>query len=235
MRRKRKEVHNEQYAERLITFRNPKSPVSEAFRTVRTNIEFVDIDHKIKTILVTSSISSEGKSTIASNLGVAMAMSGKRVLIIDADLRNPTQHKCFNVRNIRGLTNLLLDDTLLLEEVLIYPSQENLSLLTTGPLPPNPAELLGSERMRRFLTSLEDFFDLILIDAPPVLAVADASILGSYLDGVVLVTAAGEVPREQALLAKEQLMKVHAKILGVVLNKVPVGSGGYYHYYYYAR
>ncbi|HZK25103.1 MAG TPA: CpsD/CapB family tyrosine-protein kinase [Oscillospiraceae bacterium] len=231
MRKKRKKTTNPRYAERLITFRNPKSPVSEAFRTVRTNIEFSDIDHKLKTIMVTSSIPSEGKSTLTSNIAVAMAMSGKNILIIDADLRSPTQHKCFNVRNLHGLTNLLLDETLSLEDVLVYPSQENLILLTTGPLPPNPAELLGSERMRNFVASLANHFDVILIDAPPVLPVTDAAILASYVDGVVMVAAAGNVPREQALLAKEQLIKAKANILGVVLNKVSANSKPYYGYY----
>ncbi|MCR3921085.1 MAG: CpsD/CapB family tyrosine-protein kinase [Firmicutes bacterium] len=219
---------------KLITSKNPKSPVSEAFRTIRTNIEFSGIDAKIKTILVTSSQPGEGKSTVTANLAVSMATGGKRVLLIDADLRNPTQQRFFPIAPTLGLTNLLLDETLTLEEVIINP-EDNLFLLTSGPTPPNPAELLGSAKMRTFITSMSEVFDIILVDSPPVLAVADASILANYLDGTILITGAGDVPRERTLAAKEQLTKVKANIIGTILNKAPMNEGYYYQYYYGSR
>jgi capsular exopolysaccharide synthesis family protein len=220
------------YMDKLITNKNPKSPVSEAFRTVRTNIEFSDIDKNVKTILITSAAPNEGKSTVTANLAVSMALSGKRILIIDADLRNPTLHKFYDVSNNIGLTNLLVDETIEPEDVLLTPHKD-LYFLPSGPLPPNPAELLGSHKMQDLYNTLTQAFDIILVDAPPVLAVADASILASYLDGVILVASAGEVSKDQINSAKEQLQKVKANILGVVLNKVPVGNGSYYYQYYY--
>lgn len=223
---------NGSYTDKLITSRNSKSPVSEAFRAIRTNIEFSDIDKNIKTIVATSSIQGEGKSVVTANLAVTMAMAGKKVLLIDADLRNPTMHKVFNIHNNIGITNLLLHDSLALEEVLITP-KANLFLLPSGPLPPNPAELLGSIKMRELLSSLEKIFDFILLDAPPVLAVTDASILASYLDGVIIVAGSGQTSKDQAVAAKEQLLKVKANILGVILNKVPQSEGGYYYSYHY--
>ena len=233
MSRKKPSRTIDSYVAKLVTARNPKSPVSEAYRTIRTNIEFSGIDQKIKTLLVTSSVPTEGKSTVVANLGVSMAMSGKRTLIIDADLRNPTQFKCFNITTMLGLTNLLLDDSLTLDEVIACPEQENLFILTSGPTPPNPAELLGSAKMKSMVSAMADHFDLVLIDSPPVLAVADSSILSSFVDGVILVAASGGVSKDHVLSAKEQLQKVKANVLGVILNKVPTGNGSYYYSYYY--
>jgi capsular exopolysaccharide synthesis family protein len=234
MRKKRKN-RSRNYEAKLITSSDPKSPISEAFRTIRTNIEFSSIDKQIKNILVTSTIPSEGKSTIAANLGVTMAAAGKRVLLIDADLRNPALGKYFNKSSHVGLTNLLLDDNLGWEEVMLSPGQENLYLLTSGPIPPNPAELIGSNKMRSFVAAVSESFDVVLVDAPPVLAVADASILANYLDGVILVVGTGDATHEQTLAAKEQLQKAKANILGVILNKAPMQEGYYYHYYYGSR
>lgn len=220
------------YSARLITARNPKSPVTEAYRTIRTNIEFSGIDTKIKTMVITSTLPNEGKSTVTANLGVSMATAGKKTLIIDGDLRNPTQHKIFNISTVLGLTNILMDDSLVLESMLTSP-HPNLYVLTSGPLPPNPAELLGSERMRKFIYEMSLTFDMILIDTPPVLVVADAAITASYLDGVVLVAASGSATKERMVSAKDQLTKVKANLLGVILNKVPSGNGTYYYNYYY--
>ena len=227
---KKKTTQNQ--AEMLITSRRPKSPVSEAFRTLRTNIDFSSFDKKIKTLLVTSSSASEGKSTVTANLGVTMALTGKKTLIIDADLRNPTQHKTFSISNNVGLTNLLINESILFEDALICTNTDNLYVLTTGPLPPNPAELLNSNKMRDFFDFLAKHFDMILVDAPPVTAVTDAAILASYLDGVILVVAAGQTAVDQVRSAKEQLGKVKANILGAVLNKAPKNGSYYYHYYY---
>jgi capsular exopolysaccharide synthesis family protein len=223
-------IHN--YAGKLITSKNSKSPISEAFRTIRTNIEFSSIDHKIKTILVTSTEPGEGKSVTVANLGVTMAMAGKRVLVIDSDLRNPTIHKIYEITNDDGLTNLLVNPDIKPTDILVSP-YPNLYFLASGPLPPNPAELLGSQKIHQLFDTLKNEFDLILVDSPPVLAVADASILASYLDGVILVAASGQVSKDHILSARDQLQKVKANILGVILNKVPEGSGSYYNYYYY--
>lgn len=220
------------YPEKLITSRNPKSVVAEAYRAVRTNIEFSSLDKSLKTILVTSAMQGEGKTVIAANIAVAMALSGKKTLIIDADLRNPTQHKVFNVGNNLGLTNILINDNLHLEEVIITTPTSNLFILPSGPLPPNPAELINSNKMRNFIASLTHYFDTVIVDAPPVTVVTDAAILASYLDGVVLVAASGQVQKEQASTAGEQLRRVKANILGVVLNKVPANGSYFYNYYY---
>jgi len=222
---------------KLITLEQPKSPIAEAYRTLRTNVQFTAVDGETKTILVTSAGPNEGKSATTANLAVSLAQAGKSVLIVDADLRNPTQHRLFGLSNSQGLsTALALDRPLadLWQEVISEGVLlEGLKVLTAGPIPPNPAELLGSKRMRRFLADLRTGFDTVLIDSPPAVAVADASILAQAVDGVILVLASGEVSRDFASRAKEQLDKVNAKILGTVLNKVDVKTKDYYYYYYY--
>ncbi len=234
-RSKKKASNFADYAKKLITFRQPKSPASEAYRTLRTNIDFSSFDKEMKTLVLTSATPEEGKSTITANLGVAMAMVGKRVIILDADLRNPTQHKFFDASNNIGLTSLLINENLKLEDALAKTGIENLSLLPSGPLPPNPAELLVSKKMRNFFVYLRQEYDMILVDSPPIIAVSDASVLASYLDGVILVVAAGQVTKDEVQIAKEQLMKVKANLLGAVLNKVPLNGRGYYYYYYYGK
>lgn len=213
----------------LSTLRNPKSLTSEAYRVLRTNIKFAGVDNVIKNILFTSSTPLEGKSSVVANLAYSISQIGKSVLIIDADLRNPSQHRIFGLLNITGLTTTLTEDVSAFTYIVKTP-HEGLEILTSGPIPPNPAELLESRRMKKILHEVTQAYDFVLIDSPPVIAVTDASVLAQAVDGVILVLAAGQVERECALRAKEQLEKVGAKILGIVLNKVQSKHSYYYNY-----
>lgn len=216
----------------LITHEQTKSPISEAYRTLRTNVQFTGVDSKTKRIMVTSSGPREGKSTTVANLAVSISQAGKSVLIIDADLRNPTQHKLFGLSNTEGLSVSLVQEhegQSFIKETEIPGVQ----VLTGGPIPPNPAELVGSQRMKRLIDEVSEQFDVVLIDTPPIIAVTDAAILAQEVDGVILVLASGEVNKEYAQRAKEQLDKVGTKILGAVLNKADMKTSEYYYYYYY--
>lgn len=216
----------------LIAFKNPKSRAAEAFRTLRTNIQFSSLDSNIKSIVITSSGPSEGKSTVLVNLGITIAQSGKRVIIVDCDLRKPSIHKKLGLPNSEGLTNMLIQDKKI-EECIIPTKINNLYSLTSGPTPPNPAELLGSKKMKSIIGELHQVFDMVLIDAPPVIAVTDAQILATLAEGTLLVTSYGETEKFGVVKAKELLDKVGAKILGVVMNKVPEHSESYYYGKYY--
>ena len=220
----------------LVTFLNPKSPISEAYRILRTNIQFSSLDKPIRTLLVTSANPSEGKSTTASNLAAVMAQTGQKVVLIDTDLRRPVIHKVFNVPNNIGLTSALLtppDPTTLAH--LIQPTEiKNLSVLTSGPLPPNPSELLGSHRMGDLIEALKSVADIVIFDSPPALAVTDSAVLARQLDGVLLVVDSGETREPLARRAVEELSKVGAHILGVALNRLsPTNTDGYYYYYHH--
>ena len=217
----------------LITLSDPKSPVSEAFRTIRTNIMFSSLDAPLKKLLITSPSPNDGKSTIAANLAIVLAQAGKKVLVIDLDLRKPTVHKKFGVENIKGFTNFLLGDAKLEDIVKTVAGIPNLYILTSGPLPPNPAELLGSQKMKKILEQLKDEYDVVVIDSPPVIPVTDAALLASIVDGVVLVLSQGQTRIDVAQKAVEQLKNVGARILGTVLNNVNTNGGSYYYYYYY--
>jgi capsular exopolysaccharide synthesis family protein len=215
----------------LIAVKNPKSRSAEAFRTLRTNIQFSSLDKELKSIVVTSSGSGEGKSTVMSNLAITMAESGKRVILIDCDLRKPSIHKKMGVTNSVGLTNILVQD-LKKEECMVTTTVNNLFIITSGPIPPNPAELLGSKKMRDFIEELKGEYDLVLIDAPPVLAVTDAQILSTIVDGVIFVASYGEAQKNAVVDAKQLIDKVGGKVLGIVFNKVPEAVSGYYGKYY---
>lgn len=222
---------NNGYAPLLWAHKHPRSAVAEAYRTLRTNLGFASLDRPCRSILVTSAGPGDGKSTTAANLAVVLAQAGNRVMLVDCDLRKPAQHRIFEVENQRGLTNCLLQN-LDPEEVSHRGLAENLALLTSGPIPPNPAELVGSERVRALWPSLLGRYDYVIVDSPPVLAVTDASLLAAQLEGVLLVVRAHtrvEVVRE----AKEQLEKASARIIGVVLNQVKMPSRDYHYYYYY--
>ena len=217
----------------LIINEDVKTPIGEAYRTIRTNIQFSMPKGQLRTMLITSSTPEEGKSTTTSNLAITMAESGNRVLLIDADLRKSVVHKMFQLPNLKGLTNVLAED-LDYREILRSTKVKGLDILTGGPKPPNPSELLGSDKMRTFLESLKKDYDIIILDTPPVLPVTDAAILASLVDGVVLVSSYGQTTFEGLARAKVQLENVDAKILGVILNKVPASKrGGHYYYYYY--
>ncbi len=218
-------------ARKLITVTQPKSPVAEQYRTIRTNIEFMAVDREIQAILVTSATQGEGKSTTSSNLAVAYAQQGKKVLIIDTDMRRPTVHYTFKVANGLGLSSLLTRQAE--KDKAILPTKiDNLSILTAGPIPPNPAELLSSRAMEHLVTQLREEFDIIIFDAPPLLQVADSRITSKLTDGVVLVVGCTTSDRQRVLKAKEQLELAEAKILGVVLNRRELTDDSAYQYYY---
>lgn len=214
----------------LITISNPRSPIAEAYRTLRTNLEFSNLDKSLRTILVTSASAEEGKSTTLANLAVTIAQSGKRVVLVDADLRRPTQHQIFNLKAGPGLSDMVREDSILANPPLQETSVPNLKVLSSGPLPPNPAEILGSKRMSDILTALLEQADVVLLDAPPVLAVTDAAVLSSKVDGVVLVISAGKTKRENAHRAQTQLEKINARILGAVLNNVKADGSAQTYY-----
>lgn len=214
----------------LVTFLNPQSPISEQYRTIRTNIEFSTIDEEVKTLVVTSSGPGEGKSTTSNNLAIVFAQQGKKVLLIDADLRKPTAHYSFKLENLYGLTNVLTKQAKI-EQAIQKTEQENLSVLTSGPIPPNPAELLGSKAMAELLRNVQEMFDIIIFDTPPVLVVTDAQILANKCDGVVLVVSSGKTENEGALKAKDLLINAKAKLLGVILNNKSQKDSQHYYYY----
>ncbi|PFL70520.1 capsular biosynthesis protein [Priestia megaterium] len=215
---------------RLLAHNSPKDPVAEQYRTIRTNIQFSNVDQDIKRIVVTSSGAEEGKSTTASNLATVYAQQGLNVLLIDADLRKPTGHYTFRLENHIGLTNVLTRQSTLAQAV-----QESeiphLSVLTSGPIPPNPSELLASAQMAELLKEMKKQFDMIIFDTPPILAVADAQILANQVDGTILVVSSGKTEKDAALKSKELLSNAQGKLLGVVLNNRKVEEGNYYYYY----
>jgi protein-tyrosine kinase len=221
---------NTNHRVRLITDTDPRSAASEAYRTLRTNIQFAGLDGPCRSILITSATAGEGKTTTAANFGVVLAQAGSRVCLVDSDLRRPSLHRVFGLDNTRGLTTALVED-LPFAEVARPTRIPNLSLLTSGPLPPNPAELVGSKRMRELLEAAASAFDMVLCDSPPVMAVSDGVALAAQCDGVILAVRVGAVSHDVARRAVEQIEAVKGKILGVLLNYVNLGRHGYYHYY----
>lgn len=219
---------------RLVTHLAPKSPISEAYRSLRTNIMYSKTDNPIKTVVVTSSGPGEGKSTSTANLAITFAQMGAKTLLIDTDLRRPVQHGIFGVERNNGLTNVLVGKSTF-EEAVISTKIEGLDLLTSGTLPPNPSELLGSKKMESFIEEVSEIYDIVLFDTPPVIAVTDSAVLGSKVDGMVLVVKSNETNRDAMLRAKTLLENVHANIIGIMLNGVNVENmyGSYYYYYYY--
>lgn len=215
----------------LVVASKPNSVVSEQFRTIRTNIQFSMVDENLKSIVITSAGPGSGKSIVSANLAATFASEDKRVLLVDADLRKPTVHKTFRVRNNDGLTTLLTDRNAKLENV-IYPTHvKGLYALTSGAIPPNPAELLASKRMNELMKELEGKFDLIVYDMPPIIAVTDAQIMASKVDGTIFVLPKSQASKEEVLKSKELLEMVNANVLGAVFNRVEKASDNYYYYY----
>ncbi|WP_432662612.1 CpsD/CapB family tyrosine-protein kinase [Wukongibacter baidiensis] len=215
---------------RLISLNNSKSPIWEAYRVLRTNIEFSIFDRNIKVILITSAAPEEGKSTTVSNLAITMAQADKRILLIDADLRKPKLHNTFGLSNISGLTT-----SLVMNEKLEHVTKKNvvpgLDIITSGPKPPNPSEILASKAMKELIEQTRESYDKVLLDSPPIGMVTDPAVLSAIADGTILVIDSGKTHIENAQKAKNLLEKVNANILGVVLNKIPVSTKNYYNYY----
>lgn len=217
----------------LIAHNDLKNPVTEAYRVIRTSIQFAQAGKELKTLAVTSCMPNEGKSMTAANLAVVLTQAGKSVLLIDCDMRNPTVHKNFNLSNKVGLSSCISMGTALSDAVQ-KTSIEGLYALTGGVIPPNPSELLGSEQMKNVLQRAKEQYDYVLIDTPPVMPVTDALIVSRFVDGMILVIASAEIKVEMARDVKNQLQHAGANILGVVLNKVRSEHHGYgYGYYYY--
>jgi len=205
----------------LITLKDPRAAAAEAFRVLRTNIQFSALDQPIHTLLITSAAADEGKSLTAANLAVTMAQGGSRVILVDADLRRPSQHALWKLENKRGLTDAVLEktvaETLPLHETVV----DGLRVLTSGTAVPNPADLLGSKRMENLIAALKAQADYVIFDAPPVLAAADTPLLATKLDATLLVLQAGSTRRDHAQRAKEALQRVNARIIGVALTNAP--------------
>jgi non-specific protein-tyrosine kinase len=220
--------NQQQTTSNLITLSDPRSPVSEAYRTLRTNLSFSSLDEPIRSLVVTSPAPDEGKSTTVANLAVTMAQGGRSTILVDCDLRRPALHTLFGCRSEPGLTNLLLEEDG--QPALQQTEVEGLQLLPSGPLPPNPADLLGSQKIDKVIASLAEMADVVLFDAPPVIAVTNAAVLGAKVDGVLLVISAGKTRREHAQRAKEMLEKANVRIVGAALTNAPKDSsiGGYY-------
>jgi non-specific protein-tyrosine kinase len=214
----------------LITVSEPRSPISEAYRTLRTNLDFASLDEALETLVVTSAGVGEGKSTTLANLAAVSAETGRKVILVEGDLRRPSLHQIFGLANDVGLTSVMMDDSAQASPPVQGTGIEGLSVLTSGPLPPNPAELLGSRRMDEVIAALRDMADQVFFDTPPIVAVTDAAVLATKVDGVLLVISAGKTRREYARSAVQRLEQINARLVGTVLTNVQMGTGfsGYY-------
>ena len=207
--------------ESLVTLSDPRSSAAEAFRSLRTNLMFSSVENPIQTLLVTSPARENEKSTALANLAVTFAQSGNRTILVDADLRQPKQHQIWGIENALGLTSMIVDKSTLGEPPLSATQVENLQVLATGELPPNPADLLSGKRMDEIVAALKSRADFVLFDSPPVLAATDAALLGIKLDGALLVVRAGDTRRDHTAQARQALERVHVRIVGAVLTNAP--------------
>lgn len=214
----------------LITKLNPKSPIAEQFRTLRTNLQYASVDDEVRTLLVSSSGPEEGKSSTIANLAVVYAQQGKKVLLVDADLRKPTVHYTFRFDNLKGLSNILVGD-LNINDAIVNTEVDGLDVIGCGPIPPNPSELLGSKRMEKFMEEAKGIYDIILFDTPPVLAVADAQILSNKCDASLIVIRSKKTEFDAAEKSIGVLKQGKAKFLGAVLNDRDKKEANYYYYY----
>jgi capsular exopolysaccharide synthesis family protein len=221
------------YPEKLITRQPEHSSADEAYRMLRSNVQFMANGTPLHTLLVTSAGPVEGKSITLANIGVVFAQNGLRTILVDSDLRRPMLHRIFQLPNRTGLSNVLLAPvTQVNQEILQSAGVANLQVITSGPIPPNPSELLGSTRMSQVVAELRDLADVIIFDSPPVLSATDAALLANRLDGTILVADSGRTRREAALRAVEQLQRAGANLIGGVLNRLQKKTGGYYYYYH---
>ncbi|HFR3426280.1 TPA: CpsD/CapB family tyrosine-protein kinase [Streptococcus suis] len=232
-RKKQKEFNKQQLqGAPLYSATQPTSLNAEQIRVLRTNLEYAQLNGKIKSIGITSSIPGEGKSTVSANLAHSLAATGKRVLIVDADLRKPTVHRTFKVTNQRGLTDIVIGREELYTQNLHYLTDLDLYVLPSGPIPPNPSELLQSENMSKLMTDLANYFDFVIYDLPPVNSVTDAQIISRKVDGMILVVRQGYVLKTELEKSLRNLNNVEAKLIGYVMNDVAKEQKDSYHYYY---
>lgn len=230
---KKVDKYTQKFGTRLVNFVDSKSVAAEQVRMIKTNIEFASVAReKMKSIIVTSPEMSDGKSMVSANLATTWAQSGKKVLFIDVDLRRPTLHATFDVENIHGLTTLLSGQTNL-ENIIKETAIDNLSIITSGPIPPNPVELLGSKKMTDFLNVVEDMYDIVILDTPPVTLVADTQILATRADGVVIVVRYGKTTKIALKRTVELIKHVEGSILGIVTRTDPKKSANYGYGYGY--
>lgn len=232
MQKKKDKNLEERMKSNLVTLTDSKSVAAEAYRTLRTNIQFSSYDQEVRVITVTSSRPAEGKSTVACNMAITFAENGKKVLLVDTDLRRPTVHKKFKLPNSLGIVNVIMNMEML-HEVVHHNVTEGLDIITSGVIPPNPSELLGSRKFQRFVDEMRDQYDTIILDSPPLLAVTDAQVLTTLSDGTVVVAQHGVTKKDEIFQAKDLLEKVKGNILGVVLSQIPPEDNGYYYYYSY--
>jgi len=219
----------------LITQYSPKSTASESYRGIRTSLLFSSADRPPKVILVTSAGPSEGKTLTSTNLAITMAQAGSRVVIVDCDMRKPKVHKMFGFGRDKGMSSVLVSNELesILQDVIIHSDIPNLDVIPCGPIPPNPSEIIGSQKMSRIMEKLQEQYDRIIVDSPPITAVTDSTVLAKFVDGVMLVVHAGVTPRQVVKTGLDQIQGVDANVLGAVLNDVDTGKESYYYYQYY--
>ena len=220
---------------KMITVTDPTSVDTEQFNTIRTNIKFSNVDKDYKTLMVTSSNMSEGKSTVSANIDTAFAKQGLHTLLVDSDLRRPTINATFGIDNPQGLSNYLSERNFDINSIIYKTSVKNLYVMPSGPIPPNPSELIGSKRMAELIKKLSEQLDLVIFDAPPVLSVTDAQIVSTNVDGTILVVRANKTEKNAVKEAVRLIKQVGGHIIGTVLNDVEVKGSGYYGYYGYSK
>lgn len=230
--RKKEKSENPLNSPGLVSMINPKSIVAEQFRMVRTNLEFSIVDKDLKSFLVTSLAPGAGKSTMSTNLAATFATQGKKVLLVDTDMRKPTIHKILKMKNNEGLSTLITSKAAAIFEYIEKTEFENMYVLTSGATPPNPAELISSKRMEQLIEEMEQAFDLVIFDTPPVLAVADSQIMAGKVDGTLFVLRKGVDTKEQIQSANERMESVNANILGAIYNRIEPSDDAYYYYEY---
>lgn len=232
MLKKRKRLkENKARQKMLIVDQDPNSPISEQYKTIRTNITFSSVDKELKTILFTSATPASGKSTTSSNVAASFAQAGYKTILIDADMRKPTIQYIFATSNNRGLSTAIMGD-IEYHQAIKEVGEFGLHVMTAGPLPPNPAELLHSNKMKDLLSYLSHEYDMVIIDSPPLLSVSDAQIIGGIVDGTILVTNAQDNNRDNVKKAKDLLLKSQSNIIGVVLNNMNMKANKQYYSYY---
>ena len=235
---KKKNKNQEIKSDKLVALHHKKSPATEAFRTIRTNLQFMSPDKELKVIMVTGSEAGIGKSTVASNLALTFSMTGQKTLLIDTDMRKPMLHKLFDLPNFQGLSSYLAGDQDEIEDLIQECKHSGTFLLPAGPIPPNPSEMLNSKKMEDLIKKCKKESAITIIDAPPLLPVTDALLLSQKVDGVIMVAETNQTKKEVFSKGIERLQQVNANILGTILNKYPVNKSSYYtyeNYYYYGE